>query len=226
MKRNIQFARLVRQVREARKAPLDEAARQKAAALASELYFPSLDPWLVQLKDLGWVHIRPTQKPALEHYTPYSFHFKEDRVCKELSLYWQTRSAICGAILGLCAIHPPMPCTTNIFDTADVIAEDLRVAENLAMCVEHVMASLSSPIPLQATNFVSPFSLSFGAWHRLETRTRTCLTSGDEAERARRMKLWVCDIIDTICRKWEMPIIPKNVREATTEIYMGSSLTA
>jgi len=218
---SIRLPRLVRLVRQAREAPSDAEPRRAAVQLARELYRLDHDDTFQDMLARGIVKVVPSSgEEVLESFLDFTSYCA---FCIFIN-YWGARVLLCGLILSLADISPVMPWIYD-FDPDLVAAQDVQAAQYLAMSLPFAMRS-PTRLPLTALRFVLPLDLSFGAWHRLESRAGGPGATGLDAERASMMKRWIQGWLMEMAYKWcrlrASPTTALEFFETKAEIYMGS----
>lgn len=214
----IRLPRLIRLVRKARESPENVIARAEATQLATDLYLDSLEPWIDQLKEVGFLWETPTLSFEDMSLIPNAFVFKTMRVFRPLLHYWSNRCLICNLVLSLCDIFPPLPSPYEL-DVAAVTAEGLRAGESIAMCTDYAFAT-SIPLPVNVLRQQAGLISSFGMWRRSEQST----VSSDDAQRAADMQLWIVRTSDKVCELGLGLPLTKNTLERLHDVYTGGSL--
>lgn len=184
MQGEIRLPRLVRLVREARLSPNNITARRNATQLATDMYLGSLELWVDELREQGFLWEVPNvgdDKGLIPRY----FAFKTMRVLRPLGHYWLYRCLVCSLVLSLCDIVPSIP-TPYEFNVSAVAAEHIRAAENLAKTTQYAVMT-SRPFPSNGWRQRRFLTMAFGAWWRLASRTNSLA----ELERATDMQAWV-----------------------------------
>ncbi|KAH8879251.1 hypothetical protein GQ53DRAFT_756147 [Thozetella sp. PMI_491] len=220
----VQIPRLVRLVRAARADPTNVAARADAIALASKLYTPTLDEWIDSHLKSGNIREVPTKIKGNPLPTSYEFD-SYMTYCHSLA-YFDLRVTLCGLILSLCAIEPPMP---NLYpphlDPVKVAAEDIRGAEWIAMGAENAHQHVQRmPAPFDLMRQNGRLSMSYGTWYRLEKRAGGEWSTDADAEKARMMRVWVRKMANELALKLGAVAPPEIMVVHKHEVYMGGPL--
>jgi hypothetical protein len=225
----VRLPRLIRLVRMAREQPQDALFRDEAQTLAIDLFETDLEHWIQDITEAGALEVVPTARPDLEPYGITSFSFASPRIFLMLTQYWAARILVCGCVQALCDLAP-LDTVPLLFDQAAARAEDVRAATNIAMCAQYAFKT-SPIIPVVPLRLQMPIIVSFGAWHRLETRALIfCLSGNDtpasEAERlhAHTMKLWCVRLANDIGLKWNGALTNLANLEEESESFAGGYL--
>ncbi|KAH8894826.1 hypothetical protein GQ53DRAFT_762232 [Thozetella sp. PMI_491] len=229
MRTFIRVPRLVRLVRKAREAPGDVAARERAQLLATELFESDLEEWVQEITNAGAIMTWPNVRPDIDPYGPECFNFASPRLFILLTTYWMTRIFICGCVQTLCDMAP-LSNLDQMFNQEAARAEDVRAATNIAMCAQYALKT--SPIlPVVPLRLQMPTLISFGAWHRLETRELMLRITGNdtpasnaEGAHATSMKLWCVRLSCDISSKWNGVLTGVQDLEEKTESLSGGPL--
>lgn len=154
----IKWPRLTRLVRQAQMCSNSKDARRAAADLAAELYRNDLEPWAHKLLDQDLIKLLPTASTAYRGLIPLSYDFVSFLVHGSYIDYLVSRSMICGLVLALSDISPPVA-EVDRFNISAVMAEDVRTANHIVMCTEYSMTAYTA-IPLVALRQIMPLKVS------------------------------------------------------------------
>ena len=104
------------------------------------------------------------------------------------------------------------------FDRGEVEAEDVRCAERIAMSTEYAFQETTTP-PFNAMRIVTPLTVSYGTWDRLDKRTQG--KGGDTTSHAANMKAFVLQSFNYGMALWNLGASRPETMERLCEAYSG-----
>lgn len=221
----IQLPRLACLVRRARRMNDSSQARNKAAVLTRSLWeSSSLDEWISERFATGAISITPTVNPVLGSELDYSLSYRHVTTFFLTTLYWSLRNVLCGLALALLENQPPMPCA-KLLDYTALTVSDVACARYLAMSVQYA-AEARSVLPLYSELIVTPLLLSFGAWHRLQSRSARSTSTDARSTTARSMMEWIVSVADLIGTRFGFGGVDREAILRKHECLMGGDLAS
>ena len=228
MRTFIRVPRLVRLVRTARQSPNSINARKNAHSLATKLFETTLEQWVQEITDKGamtW-HITHDEEDL---YGSDAYHFASPRLFILLSTYWMTRIFICGCVQALCDMAP-LRSVEPLSSLEAAREEDVRAATDIARCAHYALKT-SPLLPVVSLRLQMPVLISFGAWHRLETRELAHRqVDGDTSStnatgtHATHMKTWCVRLSRDISSRWNGVFAGVPDMEEKTDSLSGGPL--
>ena len=229
----VAIPRLARLIRHLQASPENATLEQQVFDLARHLYSTTIDPnFFSEATFLGELWVEPTILDDLIDIIPTSYGFKSRKLLSLLAIYWMARLLICGLVEKLVSMVP----STSLFcDRGNVEAEDIRVASEVLMVVQHVFTGLADTdidmVRIKQMQLLSLLQTAFGAWYRMGKQLDMLVQEegSDEGrerkiQRAGMMKELCLDLGNRLTKCMQLPLMDMKSMEAISETFAGGPI--